>query len=135
MKKEQGMTLIEVLAAIVILSLIIGPLLTISFNTFKYTLQDGERNQTTNIAQQVLNEYKPFIIEEYRGKVNQLPNDWTEVDISSILTRPEYADYEIKAFVKKHDSTTPNLAALRITTNKKNSSFSPIIFKTVVRIP
>ena len=54
MKNEKGITLIELLAAVVIAGIVIVPLLTIMTGTFTRTVSQGKETQLMYFAQEVM---------------------------------------------------------------------------------
>lgn len=126
---QKGFTLIELLAAVVILALIIGPLLSISFSSFRYTAEDGERNQTVHIAQLVMEAAKQEAKETLMGQACY------QIDELEYISDPSaYDDYDMNICF---DDFTYNTAMQQIyvTVQKKNSSMAAVELKTVVRKP
>ncbi|MGD9677327.1 MAG: prepilin-type N-terminal cleavage/methylation domain-containing protein [Vulcanibacillus sp.] len=116
---QRGLTLIELLASVVILMLIIGPMLSLTFSLFNYSLEDGERNQSANIGQEVVEEIKLLV---RSGQYTYNPS------------RPEYSDYDIDVEIIDF-SENNNLKEINVTVKKINSSFPAVELKTVVRKP
>ncbi len=116
---QRGATLIELLAAIVILMLILGPMLSLTFSLFSNSIEDGERNQSANIGQEVIEEVKLLVSS---GQYTYNPN------------RPEYSGYDIDVEIVDF-SENNNLKEINVTVIKQNSDFSAVTLKTVVRIP
>lgn len=116
---QRGLTLVELLAAIVILMLIIVPMLSLTSSLFSNSIGDGERNQSANIAQAVMEETKLLVKD---GQDTHNP------------TRPEYAGYDIDVTIKAF-SENPNLKEIKVSVIKENSTFPAVNLKTVVRRP
>ena len=60
MKNEKGVTLIELLVAVVIAGIIIVPLLTIMTGTFTRTAAQGKETQIAYIAQEVMEKVRNY---------------------------------------------------------------------------
>lgn len=116
---QKGLSLVELIAAIAIIMLIIGPLLLLTFNLFTNSIEDGERNQTAYIAQAVMEEAKEKV---KLGQVNYVP----EI---------EYEGYSVE--VNIDDFSLNNELPLKeivVTVVKENSRFKSVTLKTVVRV-
>ena len=75
MKNEKGITLVELLVAVVIAGIIIVPLLTVMTGTFTRTASQEKETQITYVAQEVMEKIRlqPLIIYQSKQcKVNIL---------------------------------------------------------------
>ena len=77
MKNEKGITLVELLVAVVIAGIIIVPLLTIMTGTFTRTVSQGKETQIAYVAQEVM--------EKIRLQPSYLPKPITIKEIYCIL--------------------------------------------------
>lgn len=115
---QKGLSLVELIAAIAIIMLIIGPLLMMTFNLFSNSIEDGERNQTAYIAQAVMEEAKEIA---KLGQVDYVPEK-------------EYDGYNIVVNISDFSLNNDfGLKEIVVTVVKENSRFKSVTLKTVVR--
>ena len=97
-KNNKGMTLIECIVSIVILSICIIPLLNTFSFCYKYTAKAKMRQKATNVAQDVIETYKADNLDTLMKKITD-----TETVLRS--TRSDYAENYIPKIVTSSDGT------------------------------
>jgi prepilin-type N-terminal cleavage/methylation domain-containing protein len=75
MKNENGMTLIELLAAVAIIGIVIVPTLMLITGTFTRTVVQGKESQINYYAQEVIEEAR---VSSYPGGLNRVYGTCTE---------------------------------------------------------
>ena len=116
-KKRSGFSLVELLAAIVIVMLILAPLLMLSYNLIDNMLKDGDRNQVINVARGIL--------DDARDKVRDGANAY-DYEYSAALT-----DYNVVVTITNYKSYT-GLKDILVTVSKKQSRLGEVNIRTVV---
>lgn len=122
---QRGLTLVELLAATVILALILVPLLTLTISFFTNSLGDGERNQSANVAQAVIEDVKILVKSGDITSTGPYIYDQSE---------SEYPDYDIDVEIEDFPDNDL-LKRIYVTVSKESSGFAPVTLKTVVRVP
>ena len=72
MKNEKGITLVELLAAVVIAGIIIVPLLTIMTGTFTRTVSQEKETQIAYVAQEVMEKIRAYTLDIRNQTANYL---------------------------------------------------------------
>lgn len=120
---EKGITLVELLAAIFLLAVIVGPLLMFSVNMLDNTLRTGDRIQVVNVARGVLDDARSYARsgdEVY--DVGSYPLDLSDYEV----------DVEISKYSVDGELPNPNLKEITVTVGKKNSRLKAVELKTMV---
>ncbi|WP_077214137.1 prepilin-type N-terminal cleavage/methylation domain-containing protein [Bacillus dakarensis] len=105
MKNERGITLIELLAAVVIIGIVIVPILMLMTGTFTRTISQGKESEIVYFAQEVMEEarassYPKTGITEIYGTCSSNygcdPIDLSKKDPASVNLADKQALYRIK---------------------------------------
>jgi len=102
MKNEKGITLIELLAAVVIAGIVIVPLLTIMTGTFTRTISQEKETEIAYVAQEVM--------EKVRLNVPNTPVDSTDTN---------YLNFKLEEKVYCYPSGNPIYVQKGITCNEE----------------
>lgn len=115
---QRGITLVELLAAILILALIIAPILTFSLNMLDSTMKSGDRNQVINIARGILDDAREQVS---NGAETYNPSGYA-IDLSA---------YNVSVNIEKYNNN-PNLKEIEVIVIKNNSRLKAVELKTMV---
>ena len=121
MKNEKGVTLIELLAAVVIAGIVIVPLLTIMTGTFTRTISQEKETEIAYVAQEVMEK-----VRQNNTPVLKTSGCWTNIstisgcDSITLLDINTTQDIYVEAFVNPyHDNPVFNEVKIKVTTPTK----------------
>jgi prepilin-type N-terminal cleavage/methylation domain-containing protein len=111
LKNEKGLTLIELLASIVILSIILLSFMTFFTNSFKYNAVSSDKINTTNIAREVQEDFKVNTVKNQELK--KLIRESRDLPTVTTIPKNSYPELNLSKDIKKNGLT------LTLTLNKQ----------------
>lgn len=133
---NKGMTLIECIIAITVLSVCMIPLLNTFSFCYKYTAKAKARQRATNVAQDVIETYKAYDIKEVVTSVNSDTDnvmnsakaDYNEKYIPAVAGIDDGTGYYFYSGIGPNTSGASYDAVVKVTSGNINSITNPITF-------
>lgn len=135
---QKGLTLIEILASIVILSIVVITFFTFFINSSGYTSISSEKFQTTNLAREVSNEFKvnADVKNDLKNVIDQYNNNKSLTSISKNSFPAQYLsqDIIIQSGVLQLYVSKPDYTVLVLVNPSPESGLSTSLYKLHIEI-